>query len=113
MILLLVVKSSVVSLLLLPQRPERQIGSNIRQSVSQQSEDSIVVQAENLRWEACCLQVELHRARLQGTPELGLSDQRTCGPERTWRTPSKPEHVLRRTQFLCEFNYQDAKSYIR
>lgn len=97
MILLLVVKSSVVSLLLLPQRPEKQTGFNVRQRVSQQSEDSIVLQDENLRWETCCLQVELRRAQLQGTPELGLSDQRRCGPERTLRTPSKPGHVLRRT----------------
>lgn len=94
---LLVVKSSVVSLLLLPQRPERQTGFNVRQKVSQQSEESIVLQDENLRSGLCGLQVGLRRAALQGTPELGLSDRRTCGPGRTWRTPSKPEHVLRWT----------------
>lgn len=79
-------------------------GLNVRQRVSQQSEESIVAQGENLRGDACCLKVELRRAGPQGTPELGLSDRRTCGPGRTLRTPSKPEHVLKRIQFPCELN---------
>lgn len=35
------------------------------------------------------------------TPGLGSSDQATCGPARTWRTPRKPEHDLSKDR--CEW----------